>query len=305
MLLRMLRNRRGEVDPPPNDPPPNDPPPNDPPPNDPPPAAFDPTALNALQGDDFLAVLPESMRAQGYMKDVTNFEGFTKKFEGAQSLIGQRAVPGAEGTPEQWDAYFKQAGRPDTAAEYQFGEVEGVPKEFVDDLAKAGLLPDGMHLAGLNQHQAKALSDHITKTIFAAETADKAAEDKALTDALDGNLGKDREEIVKNGKAIMAAHLPDSMKGVLDQLDSKGLAIALAIANTVAQKYGGEDVFTGGTPPASGNPPATQESIQGEMSKIMAQKEYQDPFLNPAKNAELKTQMEAYRNQLRNLTKKS
>jgi hypothetical protein len=267
----------------------------------PPAITFD--AVNALQGDAFRGLLPEDVRGQGYMKDINTFGDFVKKFDGAQKLIGSREVPdAATGTPEQWAAFFKKAGQPDSPDGYQIPEVQGVPKEYLEKASELKDLKNMMHAAGLNSVQAKAFVNMFVKTIYDAEQKEAKDADLAYQNFINTTFGKDKDAILANGKAVLAAHAPESVKAFINDLDDKSLGIVLALADGIAKKFGGEDTFRGGQGAGGGAPLMTAATIQSEMTKIMAQKEYRDPFLNKPKHEELKGQMEKLRTKLRELS---
>ena len=265
------------------------------------PAAFDTSALNSLEGDNFRNIIPESVRGKPYLKDVNNFGDFVKKFDNAQGMIGKPVIPSAEATPEEWDGFYNKLGRPTEPKGYDFGTVEGVPEEYVKNVQEVGVLKDIMHKAGLSPRQAKAFSDGFLKSIYKAETEQKTAGDEKFNKFMDTTFGQNKAAILENGKKFLATTLPDSVKPFLNDLDDKGLAVVIATADAIVKKHVNEDGFLGKGAPASGKGGDTEASITAEMRTILADPAYGDPFKDRTKHAALNEQMESCRTRLKNL----
>lgn len=259
--------------------------------------------INTLQGEKFHAVLPEEIRSKPYMKDIQSFPDFVKKFDGAQTLIGQRMTPGDDATPEQWNEWFNKAGRPEKAEAYVIPEIDGVPKEYIEQAAEKGIMKQMFHSAGLNSQQAKLLSANFLKTVYLSEQQSKQAADASFEKTMETTFGKDRAAVLENGKKILAAYVPDNVKPLLAGLDDKAWAVMLAATDGIMKKHVSEDGFRGaGGTGSGGTGPDTKESITAKMREIMAQPEYGSPHLNRTKNAELNTQMEQLREKLRKIS---
>jgi len=259
--------------------------------------------INSLQGEKFHNVLPEEIRTKPYMKDINTFSDFVKKFDGAQTLIGQRSVPADDAKPEEWDAWFAKTGRPEKPDGYANPEIEGVPKEYVAKASEAGVMKQLMHSAGLNQHQAKVLSSNFLKVVYDSEIKAKAEADKSFEKTMETAFGKDREVVLANGKKMLAAYLPESVKPLLNGLDDKSWAIILAATDGIVKKHVSEDGFKGGAGAgAGGDGTDTKDSITAKMREIMAQKEYGDPYLDRGKHTALLQQMEELRVRLRKIS---
>jgi hypothetical protein len=262
--------------------------------------AFSPEGLNALQGDAFRGLFPEEIRTQGYMKDVNTFGDFIKKFDGAQKLIGKSPFPDANATDEQWMEFFSKAGRPATAAEYKIDKIEGIPDEYLENAKETQWMKDLLHASGITQVQMKKFMPGFIKGIYAAEQAEKTQGETEHSKLMDEMFGKDKEEILTNGKAKLAAVLPENLKPFVEKLDSTGLGLVLAFADHLS-KQTGEDKFRGGGAGGSVAGTDTAESIKLAMMKIYQQKEFSDPFINKAKHTELTAQMQALEEKLRKI----
>lgn len=264
--------------------------------------AFDPTVLNTLQGDSFKSIFPEEFRAKPYLKDVNTFGDFLKKFDGAQTLIGQRSAPADTATPEEWNNFFTKLGRPEKPEGYQIPEIQGVPKEFVDKASEIGILKQIMHQAGMNPYQAKVFASGFLKNIYDAELAEKKVEETKFSEFMDKTFGQNKVAIFDNGKKYLNGVLPENIKPLIEGLDEKSLAVVLAATEGIVKKHVSEDGFRGVGSAPTGQAPRTKETIAGDMRNILAQKEYSDPFLNKTKHGELKQQMERLREELRKMS---
>jgi hypothetical protein len=277
-------------------------------------ATITPEQINGLQGDAFRNVLPESVRTQTWVKDVNSFGDFVKKAEGAQALIGQRAVPLETDPAEKWNAWFAQIGRPEKPEGYLAPEkIEGVPDDYVKGAVETGVLKQIFHAAGLNGVMAKNAMSLLIKHAYTAEQAETTAAEKAKAEAtakaeaehnafMDKTFGKDRGAITENGKKYLATVLTPELAALIPNMTDKELGVVLAITNSVAKKFGQEDSFRGMPGSGSGSGAAdTVESLSAQMREVMGQKEYQDPFLNRNKHAELLAKMQTIRERLKRL----
>lgn len=268
-------------------------------PNPAPAPTFDTAGLSKLEGDNFKAIFPEEIRGKGYMKDVSNWEGFVKKFDGAQSLLGERALPTEQDPPEKWSSLFDKLGRPKSHRDYKFDKFEGVPPEYMEVFKDEEMLK-GIHAAGLTQKQATAAFKTIFTRAHAAEEAEKKASDEAFNKHMDATFGQNRKMIVDNAKKFLTAHMDPKVVPYLENLDEKAMSVLLAATHGVVSKYAGEDTFRGKAPEA-GQGAMTKDKVVGRMREIMAMKEYQDPFANKTENAKLVQEMETLREQLRKI----
>ncbi len=272
------------------------------------PVAITGEALGAVQGDSFRALLPAEFQSKGYIKDINNFGDLLKRFDGAQTLLGQRQFPDpATATDTQWAEFFSKAGRPEKPELYVMPEVEGVPKEFIDGVDKMVGIRQLLHAMGANPYQAKAFLVPFIKQIYQGELLDKEAERKAaetrdasfnkyITDA----FGQDRDKVKENGKKYLAGFVPDALKPLFEGLDDKGLLTILALTDSMVKKLTNSDPFRGGAG-GSGGTAVTEESIRAQMAAIKGDPAYRDPFKDKAKHAELNGKLEVLRKQLSDL----
>lgn len=270
-----------------------------PPPPTPTPTPITSESLGALQGDGFRALLPEDIRAKPYLKDVNTFGDFVKKFDGSQVLLGQRASPEETADPTQWDAFHAKV-RPASADKYAMPQVEGVPAEYIQKLSESKDLRNLLFTAGASQHQAKVFLSGIIKALHTAETNVTTARDASFTKMVTTVFGDKKDAILANGKAYLAANLPDAVKPLLGQMDDNQLAVVIAVIDTTVKKFSGEDPFRGGGGGGGGGG-ETKDSLVAQMQTIMKDPVYNDPFKDKVKNKELNDKMDVIRGKLKKL----
>jgi hypothetical protein len=185
---------------------------------------------------------------------------------------------------------------------YGIPKIEGVPDEYIAKTAEVGVLHKVLHAGGANPVQAKAIMSQLIKHIYTAEQAEAAEAEKAHTALMDKTFGKDRQAIMDNGKKYLATVLTPELNAEFAKMSDQQMAVVMAMTDAVAKKFGQEDSFRGGQGAGAGAGAVTMESLTAQMRDVMAQKEYQDPFLNRNKHAELNQKMETIRAQMRKIS---
>jgi hypothetical protein len=259
-------------------------------------------SLNGVQGEAFHALLPEDIRAKPYVKDVNSFGDLVKKLDGAQTLLGQRVLPDENSSDEQWTEFYTKF-RPETADKYEMPkELEGIPAEKLQALQENKVLRQIMHAAHISRFQAKLLVPQILKVLFASDAAETKRRDDAFAKVSSDLFGDQKDTIVANGKKFLAAHLPESLRGQLDLLDDKSLALVLAATDGMAKKITNEDPYRGGGGDGGGGSGENKDQIVAKMQTIMKDPAWGDPFKDQNKHKQLQSEMEVLRGKLRVLT---
>lgn len=113
-----------------------DPPAGTPPPDTTPPAGGVTTPPAAMTTGTFKDQLPENLRVLKSIEDIGSIEDLVNSHDHAQRMIGKTRVevPGADGTPEQWNDYYKSAGRPDGEKGAGYSLFEGDAPKMPDGL---------------------------------------------------------------------------------------------------------------------------------------------------------------------------
>jgi len=265
-----------------------------------PPATITAESISALKDDGFRAILPKDFAAKPYMKDVNTFGDFVKKFDGAQTLLGQRTTPDEKATPEQWKEFHSKTA-PKTAEEYKLPDtIEGVNPEITKKGVEAKWLKSMFHEAALSPHQVSVLYPKFMKMISAAEAADKKAGDERFAKLSSDTFKDQKDTIVTNAKKFMATHIPAEMQPMLNELGEKELTLLIALTDGMAKKFTGEDPFrgAGGGTPGGGE---TKDQLVAAMQAIQRDPAYSDPFKDRPKHAELQAKMDVIRGKLKKL----
>lgn len=258
-------------------------------------------SLSALQGDSFRGVLPKEIAEKPYMKDVNTFGDFVKKFDGAQTLLGQRVTPDDKATPEQWREFHAKTA-PKTADEYKLPTtVEGLDPEYVKKAGEAKWIKPLFHAAQISPHQANVLYPEFLKLIKAAEAADKKAADERFVKLSSDTFKDQKDAIITNAKKFMATHIAPEMQPMLDSLDEKQLTLLIAMTDGMAKKFTGEDPFRGGGAGAGSGGGETKDALIAQMQAIQKDPVYTDPFKDRPKHAELLAKMDVIRGKLKKL----
>jgi len=243
-------------------------------------------------------VLPEDIRNKPYVKDVKNFSGLVKKLDGAQTLLGQRNVPGADSSSEEWETYLNKL-RPAKASDYVMPTVEGIDPEYLKSTVGSPILVDLLHKAGTSPYQANILMTGLANIVDQSEKTEKIRHDQVLSESAKSTFGDQADVVLANGKKFLAANIPEAMQPLLNEMDPKTLTAVLGITDSLAKKFTGEDPYRTGAGVGSGTSKDTKESIVAEMQVIQKDPAYTDAFKDKVKNAQLHSDMEKLRERLR------
>jgi hypothetical protein len=234
------------------------------------------------------------------MKNINTFGDLVKGFDGAQNLLGQRALPDETATDEQWGAFHAKL-RPADAGAYKIPQIEGVPPEFIQKAGESKELRAIIHAAAASPYQAKVLLTGLLKTLYTADQKATQSRDASFTKMATEFFGDKKDAIMANGKAYLAANLPENVKPLLANMDDNQLAVVLAAIDTTVKKFSGEDPFRGSGPGAGGSGSQTMETLKAKMTTIMKDPCWNDPFKDRAKHAQLSQEMDKVRADMRKL----
>lgn len=224
-------------------------------------------------------VIPPDLHERGWAKDwldkphtpETTAELF-KKLDGAETLIGKKTlIPGPDAKPEEVTAFYEKL-RVAKPEDYEFKLGEKPDENFVKELRTAA------HTAGLSKQQMAAFVEKLAPGFQArqkAATEAQAARDKEMDALVVTTFGKDNEKVVARVRGAMAEHAPENLKGHIDSLDNKSLALMAGVINAIMVKYMSEDDLnrTNNSGQGAGN---DRQSLQDEARKLMASPAYKD-----------------------------
>lgn len=227
--------------------------------------------------------VPTVYAEKGWAKDLTSYDDVFKKLDGSQELIGKKAFPDANATPEQWDEHYKAIGKPEDAGKYNFNR-ESFSKEFqeaqneeVDNVVKAIF-----HKAGLQQRQVDIIQPEVEKLAEALQTQktkDEADADKVFDELANKTFGTNKDQIIADTAALLKENTPQGFEQKIGSLDNETLIILSGVLNTFKEKYINEDGSGSGQ---GGNAAGeTVEDLRIKARTLMQSEEYRNSF-NPA-----------------------
>lgn len=226
---------------------------------------------------DFLATLPEGWAEKPFLKGVNDMNGLLTKFEGAQTLIGQRQnalkPPPPDADEATQKAYYDTI-RPESVDVYTIDTPEGVEPD-PDFLAKA----KGIFLeAGLTPWQATMVQtkfDALAAEIRQGQEGQPPPEDVKFDELATEIFGADEKVALARSQELINKFTPDKMKAHVQNLGPDELIIMASILNGVHKEYIAEDGTT--TTPTSGNSGATDlEGLSQERRTLFANPAYKN-----------------------------
>lgn len=257
--------------------------------------------VNTDIGSSF--AIPEEYADRGWKEKIKSSDDLFKAYDNAQSLLGKKFSPPSNEAPqEEWDAFFKNIGKPDAPDGYQLPDVGGLPED-VDLSEFQSKARQVMHEAGLSQKQAERLYQAYLKEELNTATANKEAIakhqealdkefDEVTSKLFDGKF----EEASAKAQSFMKNNLPPeiipSVQALADT-DPKSFAAMIALAdkaqNQIADikaKYGAEDNLNSGGQ-AQG---VDKEAVLKQLTEAKVRAKNADPFSPDRKRAESEIQ---------------
>lgn len=103
--------------------------------------------------------VPKEFAEHSSTANINSLEGLAKSYVSAQQMIGKDKIvkPTEKSTPEEWHAYYKIAGKPDTADGYKLS-LEGIqlPQGYTTTAEQVKKFSEWAHKNNLTQAQAQA-----------------------------------------------------------------------------------------------------------------------------------------------------
>jgi hypothetical protein len=187
--------------------------------------------------EDWISRMPDDVQALaktdgGYnLQSYKTFDGMVKSAVNAQKLVGKNTIaPLTENsTDEEKAAFWKAAGRPDTADDYNLQRPETFPEEYYSS-ELATKFQARAHELGLSQSQVEGLFEFNNSEVLSSLTQQAQAIEQAQAEAdkaLHAEWGPNYDANLRIANAAVE-------KGVRGDEDFK---------NQVLQKYGNDPDF--------------------------------------------------------------
>lgn len=228
----------------------------------------------------FETLIPAEYKDKPWVKEVKDIPSLFKRTDGLLSEMGKRpaGIPQDNAAPEEWDKFFKAAGRPDKPEDYGFkADTEAAKALGWDDKIAQGAQAV-LHAAGLSKKQAamvregyeKLIVEHAKEKGLAQEKLDNDFEKLATT-----AFGDKRDKVLAESKILIAKYAPENVKAHVANLSNENLIILAGVLKGVREQYIKEDIL----PPAGGSGSGnakTEAEIRTEAMKLMASPEWKD-----------------------------
>jgi hypothetical protein len=220
---------------------------------------------------DPLAALPDDLKSHPSLAAYRKSEGFdlgglVKEHVNLQSLIGKKGVipPTEKDSPEAWERYYNQLGRPARPDLYQFAKPQGFAG-YSDEFASA--YRAAAHQQGLTAQQAAGMHDWFVKSAIESDrmqTQRVRMDGDVLDQALRQKWGGQYDAMVASGRRAARAFAPPE---ALDDLEKAigGPALMELFANIGERMR--EDGLIGGGAASFG---MTPEQAKAEIARMDA-----------------------------------
>lgn len=274
-------------------------------PTTPPPAETTPAP-----GESFLASAPEEYREKEWAVNFSKTENPTaelfKAYDHARSKIGEKAglkVPGETATPEEWKAFHKALGAPDSIEGYQYqipalgddvqnkeqlAEVlKGMQSDSLISALKAAAQENGMtpkQFAALAEVYNKTMVDEAQAQLAAA--AQIAEQDNAqFQENFKKFFGDRADSVMANNKALAQKAIPEAMRETGD-----AELFLHQVLDWVHTNYIANTQLPGGAKPAGSN----VEAVKNELASLRSSEAFRNKF-HPENEAMTKRVLETHR----------
>lgn len=174
---------------------------------------------------EFLAALPEDIRADPTLASVPDVATLAKNYVNAQKLIGTRRLPEPQAgwTEKEWNDLYGKLGRPETPDKYSMPELkleEGL--SFDTDRMKAAR--EFFHKSGLTDRQAKGILEYYGNVLNDQVKGMRTRQEQSVAqtmadlkaewgDKTDANIDLAKSVIKKFGDEPLLKHLETAELG--------------------------------------------------------------------------------------------
>lgn len=245
----------------------------------------------------FETLIPAEYKDKPWVKDVKDIPSLFKRTDGLLSEMGKRpaGIPQDNAAPEEWEKYYKAAGRPDKPEEYGFkADTEAAKSLGWDDKIAEGV-QGVLHSAGLSKKQAAMVREGYEKLIIEHAKEKGIAAQQLDTDfeKLSKNaFGDSADKVLAESKILIAKYGHESMKPHIEKMSNENLIILASVLKGVREQYIKEDIL----PPAGGSGAGggkSEAEVRKEAMTLMASEAWRN-FSHPDHAATTKKVNELY-----------
>jgi hypothetical protein len=180
-------------------------------------------------------------------------------------------LPAKDATPEQWAAFYKQIGAPDTPEAYELPVPEGDAGEFAKTAAEwfkdAGLLPQQAQALAGKWNEFQTAQAQAAEAAEAQRIAQLDAQNKQQEAALKTEWGQSHEANMELARRAVRQFIPgDKAPDVISALEDRlGYAETIKLLHSIGRGLGEHDAPGLGRAQAPGRKSAA-EILYGGMS---------------------------------------
>ena len=186
--------------------------------------------------------VPDAYKEKGWAKNIKSNDDAWKMLDNAQSLAGKKTVAPDwdKATPKEIEDYYAQL-RPADKSAYQFDE--GLPDEMKTAFS------DMLHKHGISAKQ----GNDLIKDYMAVEqaTAAKMYDKDGFMAELKTSFGNDYEKVAGDTAKILASHLNENDKALLDKIPNQYLGVIYRVAANLNKAYGASESGSAASAPST------------------------------------------------------
>lgn len=215
--------------------------------------------------DNWKDSLPEDLKQEKCFDNIHTLPSLLKSYAAAQKMVGANkvSIPSENSSQEEWDAFYKAAGRPDTADAYSVDKIE-IPAGVALDEATVKSFRDFAFSHGMSQ---KAFEDAVKFDLERFNSAQALASQRADQE-YNETLSRLQKEYGSNLSTVVAqCNKALETFGLADVFREKGLlnnySCIKALAN-IGASISESKLQDGDAPVAARNPEHELAALQAD-----------------------------------------
>lgn len=140
---------------------------------------------NGGLSENWRDALPEEIKAEKCLDNIKTFGTLVKSYVSAQKAIGSHkvAIPGESATADEWDAFYKATGRPETADGYKLDGVK-LPEGITLDEAEVKEFQEYAYKQGLSQKDYEAVLAYDAQRVQKIQQSIQSAAEAEYNDTI-------------------------------------------------------------------------------------------------------------------------
>lgn len=196
---------------------------------------------------DWKAGLVDELKNDPSIAQIKDINSMAKSFVHAQRMVGANrvAIPGAKATPDEWEAFYKAVGRPDSPDGY---DIPGPKDESAPGYEDIKQYREACHKLGLRGDQAAGMLEFLTSlgdAEFARAEASFKQEREHAEAALRQEWGQAYDAKLATVKRLVHAFCDDDARKAIED-DMGNSPALLKFCERIGAKLLEDDLLGGG-----------------------------------------------------------